>query len=116
MWDLYDLWQDYRSRDIEHAANRAERAASSLEQRLTGEVDSLRLACAAMWEILEERLGVTPKELAERMTQIDLRDGRLDGRMSTQAVACATCGRRMSARRAHCLFCGGTALEKQPLA
>lgn len=116
MWDLYDLWQDVRSADTERTANRAERAASSLEQRLTGEVDSLRLACAAMWEILEERLGVTPKELAERMTAIDLRDGRLDGRMTGPAVKCSKCGRQMSARRPHCMFCGGASLEKQPFA
>jgi hypothetical protein len=69
-------------------------------------IDVLVLLNMAMWSILEEKLGVTEAELAERVKQIDLRDGKPDGRTPAQAVSCVSCGRVLPVRQPRCMYCG----------
>jgi hypothetical protein len=86
------------------AARGAERVAQEAES-LQAELNRLTLACAAMWTLLKEH-GHTDEELLARMEQLDLRDGKLDGRMTPEAIACAACGRKTRPGRRSCLFCG----------
>src|SRR5882724_2349184 len=54
-----------RVRDLEHALSRT------------------TLACQALlWELLRARVGLTEDELLAKMTEVDLRDGTQDGRMT----------------------------------
>jgi hypothetical protein len=117
MFDIYDLFQDGRIAQASgEAANArsAARRADSAEQRLESEVETLKLACAAMWSLLSERCGVTGDDLADRMQQIDLRDGRLDGRITPEVARCDKCRRPMSARHNHCMYCGHAHLHRVP--
>jgi len=84
-------------------------AAGELNRRM----DSLLLINMAMWSILEQKLGVTEEELSQRITDIDLRDGKLDGRVGTSAQECPTCGRVMSVRHQRCMYCGQESLKKK---
>jgi hypothetical protein len=67
----------------------------------------------AMWSILEEKLGVTEAQLAERVREIDMRDGKLDGRYAPEAMECPKCKRTMSVRHNRCMYCGEGALRKK---
>ena len=87
----------------ERKANQVERDAMALEHK----VDHLALACQALWEILSEKAGVTHEELAQKMTEIDLRDGQQDGRISPHVIQCPACGRNVSNAKPTCMFCGG---------
>ncbi len=86
----------------DNAATAARREAHELEARL----DRALLACEAMWSILRDKLGVTDVELIERINDIDLSDGKLDGKVRKTAVACPKCNRTISQRFPKCMYCG----------
>ncbi len=89
----------------------AEDRAVRLERRL----EKLTLVCQALFTLVRDRAGITEDDLARRVREIDLTDGRLDGRMAP-AFTCGACGRVTSRRHGRCLYCGaprkeGTAFE-----
>lgn len=77
-------------------------AAKHLEER----VAYLALICRALFELLREKAGVTERELASKITEVDLRDGIVDGRMTPQLKKCPSCQSMMAPRFNRCLFCG----------
>jgi len=89
---------------LRNAEHGAERAAKDIQQ-LQAELDRLTLSCAALWSLLKEH-GHTDEELLARMQELDLRDGKLDGRIAPDAIACDGCGRKTKAGRRTCLYCG----------
>jgi hypothetical protein len=97
-----------RADDAAWAAKRGEDRLAALESR----IDALVLASVAMWSMLEEKLGVTEPELSARMREIDLRDGKLDGKLAGMVSACPSCGRVMSVRHPRCVYCGAEGLVK----
>jgi hypothetical protein len=69
-------------------------------------IDRLVLLCSAMWTLLQDKTGVTDKELAARVTELDLRDGKLDGTIKKPPVRCRSCEAMVSREFNRCLFCG----------
>ncbi len=62
----------------------------------------------ALWSILKEQHGYSDEELVKRVSEIDMRDGALDGRVATEeSRVCPECNRSHIARnRPRCLYCG----------
>ncbi len=82
-----------------------------LERRL----EKLSLVCQALWTLVRDRTGVTEDDLAKRVQEVDLSDGKLDGRVGG-AVDCPSCKRRYARSRDRCLYCetprkGGSSFE-----
>ncbi len=79
--------------------------------KLKGDVERLMLITEALWELLREEHGCTDEQLIAKITEIDLRDGKLDGRVSTKAQprACPQCGRVIMRDRTQCAYCGAEA-------
>ncbi|NLX06811.1 MAG: hypothetical protein GXY33_16870 [Phycisphaerae bacterium] len=100
-------WDAERSEISSDAArSKANRAAEHVRQ-LEERVDHLTLIAMAMWSLLREKTGLTDEELAQRVQDIDLQDGTLDGRVrKTDIVRCRHCDRPMSPRHIRCLYCG----------
>ena len=74
---------------------------------LRWQVNKLTLINMAMFELLQQRFGVTEEELVAKMTEIDMRDGHVDGHAPASGpVACEACGKTYSKRHNHCLYCG----------
>ncbi len=73
-----------------------------LELRL----DKAMLACEAMWTIMRDKFGLDDAQLAERINDIDLTDGKLDGKVRKPAVTCPKCGKNNARRFAKCMYCG----------
>ena len=97
-----------RAASASDAAREARYAASDVERRL----DKLSMVCMAMWSILQEKVKVTEEDLMERVKQIDLMDGEVDGKMKKRELAkCSQCGRIMSPRHPHCIYCGADKLN-----
>ncbi|MHC4697099.1 MAG: hypothetical protein ACYTFA_10180, partial [Planctomycetota bacterium] len=88
--------------DVAKTAKAARTDARDVEDRL----DRALLACEAMWSILRDKLGVTDIELVERINDVDLSDGKLDGKVRKTAVACPKCHRTISQRFPKCMYCG----------
>ncbi len=115
---LWDLHQQFKINELGRrtaAGEGGERETSLRTRQLEARLDALTLMSMAMWSLLEEKLGVTEAELAKRVEEIDLRDGKLDGRVSPTLAECPSCGRRMSARHRHCLYCGAEGLKQGPM-
>ena len=111
MWNLFQQQQigelRVRSGDASAAAAQAQRHAEAVERQLNG----LLLTCMAMWEIMQQKLGTTEQELMDRVREIDLRDGQLDGKVSGVARTSSRCGRTMSMRHQRCIYRGGEKLN-----
>ncbi len=72
---------------------------------LRAAVDRLALVNQASWELLRERTNLSDADLEKRVREVDLRDGRLDGRLGKVMNACDQCGRPNRSDRARCLYC-----------
>ncbi len=93
------------SRDAARAKSKiqqVERNAKMLEENLA----KTMLICEALWELLSEKTGLTINDLHEKLYDIDMRDGTLDGKNQRSAVACGDCGRMVGPRHSACLYCG----------
>ena len=74
---------------------------------MEAKVERLLIITEALWTILKEKQGLDDQELARQMVQIDLRDGKLDGRVSTTPPAiCPKCNRVVGKNLVRCMFCG----------
>jgi len=110
---LIDLHQQA---EINQARNHAAQAQSVAEQlrweldTLKRKSDSLTLACQALWEIVRTQSGLKDTAILEKMRDIDIRDGKLDSRITPRVADCPRCGRKSNASRKDCVYCG----EKLP--
>lgn len=75
--------------------------------QLEGQVERLLMITEALWTILREQHGLDEQELLRQMVQIDIRDGKLDGRVaSSPPEPCPKCHRIVAKRSMRCMFCG----------
>jgi hypothetical protein len=99
----------------QRAAAVAETARTQVEL-MQADLDRLMLCTQAMWEILKEEHGYTEEQLIQKITEIDMQDGKLDGKVAKQGpVACHKCGRVNKRTRLTCLYCG-TPFQVEPFA
>jgi hypothetical protein len=106
---LYDIHQNGKINEANARANaslhQAERAGDrvgDVEERL----DKMALLNLALWSLLKEKLGVTDAELTQRVEELDLKDGKLDGRIQSAPISCPDCQRTLHQRHRRCLYCG----------
>lgn len=110
MFDL--LWDIYQQRQISDAHDKADdagRKATDFQYRvraLEDQIDRMALVNLAMWQLLRDQAGVTDEQLAAKVHEIDLADGKADGRISRSPNVCSKCRRTLSARHQRCLYCG----------
>ncbi len=93
------------SRDANAARGKAERLETQVS-RLEKQCDALALACQAMWELLKNSSNLTEEHIQDKILEIDLRDGKADGKMTASPIQCKKCSRRTSPNRDTCLYCG----------
>lgn len=95
-----------------NAAAREARTAKDDSRTLRIQLERTVLACEAMWSILKEKLAVTDVELAQRVNEIDLSDGHLDGKLRRTPMSCPSCNRTISPRFPKCMYCGQDVVHK----
>ena len=82
----------------------AEDSSKAIELRL----QALELSCEAIWTILKEKNGFTDDQLVAAITEVDGRDGKVDGKISRAERICPTCNRKVLTRNpTKCSWCGG---------
>ena len=98
-----------RHTEAELAGQRAVRVADDTRSRLEAmqmDIDRLLMISEVLWTMLKELHGYTDDDLLKRVSAIDLRDGRLDGKVERQGpVQCPRCGRNNKGNRPACLYC-----------
>jgi hypothetical protein len=106
---LWELYQQNRLLQAELDAGAAKREAGEsrlADYELQARCDRLELATHAMWTLLRDKLGLQDKDLIERVRELDLTDGRLDGRYERPPLQCPACKRTTGRRRPTCVYCG----------
>ena len=107
MIDLYDIFQNFRMRQVvkDLDGTRTKTSDNSITlHELQDKVDHLSVVCLAMCELLEE-VGFNKSMLISKIEEVDRRDGKLDGRLASTSN-CNRCGRTVAVRHTHCLYCG----------
>lgn len=106
---LWDLYQTYQIHDLQQRVGRQSgqpQASSNEYIELRARIDKLALINMAMWSLLKEHTPLTENDLLERVKEIDLQDGQLDGKVRTTPQECPECGRKLSQKHQKCLYCG----------
>lgn len=107
------LWDAFQQRQITDVTSRLDNAR--FDARLTAravvdleeKVDRLSLICHALFEELQRTSGFTEAQLKQRMVEIDLRDGKRDGKLDPGAQRkCPDCAQPILKKRSHCFLCG----------
>lgn len=99
--NLVAQYEAQNARDVAHESSMSSEKARKNTERLY-------LVVQAMWELLSKKAGLTEADLEEKIREIDLRDGRLDGQDSTQTMPqiCRECGRTILSGQTTCSWCG----------
>ena len=83
-------------------AREARSTASDARDRL----DRCALFMTALWSLAKEKLGITDEELMQRMHDLDMSDGRMDGKIREAPRECPKCHRLVAPRHSKCIYCG----------
>jgi len=106
-----------RANRAQSAGERASRTATEVRtqnEAITCDVEKLFMITEALWTILKEQHGYTDENLGQMIQDIDLRDGKLDGKVAKQQnPSCPQCGRTLMGKHPVCLYCG-TAVARDP--
>lgn len=117
VWDFIQQSQinslKFRALDASLDAKKAQMNQERLAQQVRSlevQIDRLTLALATVTELFCERNEITQEQLAAKVREIDLRDGKLDGKISRsenkQVKKCTSCQGVNNELRHTCLYCG----------
>jgi hypothetical protein len=109
LWDLiqhHQIGQLEAKVDLLREAASRETIARDANKHLEEKVAKLALITRALLELLQESTGISEEPLRAKITEIDLRDGQADGRMTPRPKKCPKCDAMMSPQFGRCLFCG----------
>ncbi len=112
------IWEGYQQVKID-SAQRAAHLAESKADRFAYDIadvqkklERLSLSCQAMWELLRDHSELDEQDIENKILEIDNRDGRVDGKISTQQKKCPSCNRPTTSRRNMCVICGAELKKK----
>jgi hypothetical protein len=106
LWELRQSAQVAAARSVATSPNYNARELARYCEFLEERIDKLTLLCRAMWGFLQEAADLSEAELAEKVKEIDLLDGKLDGKLGKTAVQCPQCNKVMAPRHKQCIWCG----------
>lgn len=115
---FWELRQQLQINQAQHVAadarSSAERARHEIA-RLRQQCEASLLICETLWTLLRDKLDLTDDEFLERLTQIDMTDGKLDRQVRHPPADCPACQRTNPRRLARCMYCGEE-LQRDPFA
>lgn len=112
MWEMY---QQRKIRSAENSSTDAKLKANNVGQSLMmleDKMDTLALTCQALWELVRDNTKLNENDILDKIEEIDLRDGKKDGKIGSMATTCKKCGRNVSNRHTKCFYCGDETLKE----
>lgn len=113
LWELFQMNQMRQSNwsafDTHTSASAAQASVHSLQHEvraLEQQIERLSLAAMALAEFLRDKMGVSEQEIEAKISEIDLRDGQLDGRIRASIKQCPQCQHPNHSNRRLCMYCG----------
>ena len=106
LWDLVQQSQINQARNEAESASREVKKAIRKMESTPDKFAQLTLITHAVWELLKEQHGLDETDLMNKMEEIDIRDGKQDGKSTPSVVNCVGCGRKIRTSVQHCFYCG----------
>jgi len=100
------------STEAQHMRKRQRLELEGLEE----EIAHLRLITESLWELVSEVTGLTTEQLVQRINEVDMDDGKLDGRKVHPPVDCTGCHAKIAPGVSTCSYCGEPAPPRSPFA
>ena len=76
-------------------------------RELESRLDKLELVTEALWRLLCRSSDLTDDDLLQEMTDLDLEDGKYDGKVARVPFKeCPNCGRKNAKKHPNCMYCG----------
>jgi hypothetical protein len=114
LWDIVQARQIRKARNEAGDAKKRASEASSDARSVNERVEHLALIAEAMWELLKDTSGFDDEVLLAKISEVDLRDGRADGRRQAKAIQCQSCSRMVHPRHSECLYCNADIVDRVP--
>lgn len=70
-------------------------------------INNLLIKNQTMWELVKDKTGLTDEDFLNKLKDIDMRDGSLNGKISVSLLNCNKCGKINNSTRDNCIYCGG---------
>ena len=106
---LHELSQENRLAEAEGEAAQARAMTDAFDLKIDEmerRIEALTLTSEALWEICRTHFGITETELLKKIQEIDLRDGKADGKAQPVKGICPKCRRTINTERRRCVYCG----------
>ena len=100
--------QNYVAQLTAQQAQEVARESAISADKVQRNTERLYMVVQAMWELMKEKAGLSDSDLEAKVREIDMRDGKLDGRDMTQTgpQTCRQCGRTILSGQLVCSWCG----------
>jgi len=99
-----------RIKQAKMAGERAVQGAAEVRtqnEAITMDIEKLLMITEALWIFIKKEHGMNDEDLATMVQDIDLRDGKLDGKVAKQENPdCPHCGRKLMKNNSICIYCG----------
>ena len=92
---------------LDKAERQIEKNRIDLEH-LTLKSEKTALISQALWELVREHTDLTEEDIEKKIEEIDMRNGKIDGRIVPEIFECPTCNRKVNSRQSMCIYCGET--------
>ncbi len=106
---LWDIHQNAQISSLQNEITSKNNNNERLNQKLEGVVKQVRrltLMNQALWELLQEKMGLTEAEFLAKITEVDGRDGQVDGKLTSARMTCPSCQRpQLGRKNDRCDFC-----------
>ncbi|MBI1387627.1 MAG: hypothetical protein GC154_04195 [bacterium] len=106
LWELYQMHQIGQAQSAANNSSSQALKSISIVEGMENRINKLILINMAMWALIQEISDLKEEDLIEKIKEIDLSDGKLDGRVRVDMKQCPKCNRVMSKKHARCLYCG----------
>ena len=99
-----------RTKQATYAGDRASKSAAQVRiqnEAITCDIEKLLMITEALWTFIKGQHGLSDEHLVKMVQDIDLRDGKLDGKVAKQENPdCPHCGRKLMKNHSICIYCG----------
>ncbi|MCF7975190.1 MAG: zinc ribbon domain-containing protein [Phycisphaerae bacterium] len=82
------------------------RSDESKVKHLEATVAKILMINEALWEIIRDKFDMTDEDFHNKLYEVDMRDGQVDGKNQRKASKCPKCDHMVSSRHPACLYCG----------
>jgi hypothetical protein len=105
LWNAAQQQQIYDAKRKISSKEEDSRRALAQAANLAVQLEKLTLVVHALWEIVKKDASRTDEDIISIMTELDLQDGILDGKIRKPAQKCLKCGRSYQKGRRNCIYC-----------